>query len=126
MRKPLLQMTSFWLSYLVIAIDDLYIYELLGYMRCLFFKAVTESFIFVWFFLFGWLVGFYFITTLLSRFNRLQNHLQLHNFDHDFDVRWKIFQELFFSYFRIKITFTLLHTGPPYIKQNGTKRLETD
>ena len=61
MRKPLLQMTSFWLSYLAVAVDNLYIHELLGYMRCLFFKAVTESFIFFPFFfvcfvlfLFGW------------------------------------------------------------------------
>ena len=60
MRKPLFQMTSFWLSYLAIAIDNLYIHELLGYMRCLFFKAVTESFIFFlfffFFFFFVWLV----------------------------------------------------------------------
>ena len=35
-RKPLLQMTNFWLYYLAIAIDNLYIHELLGYMRCLF------------------------------------------------------------------------------------------
>ena len=59
MRKPPLQMTSF--CYLAITIDNLYIHELLGYMRCLFFKAVTESFIFFPFFfvcfvlfLFGW------------------------------------------------------------------------
>ena len=44
MRKPPLQMTSF--CYLAITIDNLYIYDLLGYMRCLFFKAVTELFIF--------------------------------------------------------------------------------
>ena len=33
---------------------------------------------------------------------------------------------LFFSYFKIKINFTLLRTGPPYIKRNGKKRRETD
>ena len=77
-------MTSFRLSYLVIAIDNLYIQELLGYMRCLFFKAVTESFIFFCFF---FLFGFYFIATLLCSFNHLQNHLKLYNFDHDFEVR---------------------------------------
>ena len=126
MRKPPLQMTSF--CYLAITIDNLYIHELLGYMRCLFFKAVTESFIFfrVFFFLFVCLVGFYFIATLLRSFNRLQNHLKLYNFDHDFEVRWKFFRELFFSYFKIIITFTLLRTGPPYIKRKGTKRRETD
>ena len=31
-----------------------------------------------------------------------------------------------FSYFKIIIAFTLPHTGPPYIKRNGTKRRETD
>ena len=36
-------MTSFRLSYLAIAIDNLYIHELLGYMRCLFFKTVRSS-----------------------------------------------------------------------------------
>ena len=109
MRKRPLQMTSFWLSYLAIAIDDnLYIHELLGYMRWLFFKAVTESFIFFLFFL--CLVGFYFIATLLRSFNRLQNLLKLYNFDHDFEVRWKFFRELFFSYFKIIIALTLLHT----------------
>ena len=36
-------MTSFRLSYLVIAIDKLFIHELLGCMRCLFFKAVRSS-----------------------------------------------------------------------------------
>ena len=123
MRKPLFQMTSFWLSYLAIAIDNLYILELLEYMRCFFFKAVTGSLIF---FLFFFFVGFYFIATLLCSFNRLQNHLKLYNFDHDFEDRWKIFRELFFSYFKIIIAFTLLRTGPPYITGNGTKRRETD
>ena len=104
-------MTSFRLSCLAIAIDNLYIHELLGYMRCLFFKAVTESFIF---FRFLFLFGFYFMATLLRSFNRLQNHLKLCNFDHDFEVRWKFFQELFSSYFKIIITFTLLHTDLPY------------
>ena len=106
-------MTSFRLSYLAIAIDNLYIHELLGYMRCLFFKAVTESFIFFRFFFF-FLFGFYFMAPLLCSFNRLQNHLKLCNFDHDFEVRWKFFQELFSSYFKIIITFTLLRTGLPY------------
>ena len=104
-------MTSFRLSCLAIAIDNLYIHELPGYMRCLFFKAVTESFIF---FRFLFLFGFYFMATLLRSFNRLQNHLKLCNFDHDFEVRWKFFQELFSSYFKIIITFTLLHTDLPY------------
>ena len=104
-------MTSFRLSCLAIAIDNLYIHELLGYMRCLFFKAVTESFIF---FRFLFLFGFYFMATLLRSFNRLQNHLKLCNFDHDFEVRWKFFQELFSSYFKIIVTFTLLCTGLPY------------
>ena len=104
-------MTSFRLPYLAIAIDNLYIHELLGPMRCLFFKAVTESFIFFRFF---FLFGFYFMATLLRSFNRLQNHLKLCNFDHDFEVRWKFFQELFFSYFKIIITFTLFHTGLLY------------
>ena len=36
-------MTSFRLSYLAIAIDNLYIHELLGCMGCLFFKAVRSS-----------------------------------------------------------------------------------
>ena len=103
-------------------IDNLYIDELLGYMRCLFFKAVTESFIFFRFF--SCLV--FTLSQHLCSFNRLQNHLKLYNFDHDFEVRWKISGELFFSYFKIIITFTLLHTGPRYIKRNGTKRRETD
>ena len=116
MRKPPLQMTSF--CYLAITIDNLYIHELLGYMRCLFFKAVTESFIFFrgFFFLFVWLVGFYFIATLLRSFNRLQNHLKSYNFDHDFEVRWQISRELFFSYFKIIIAFALLRTGTPYME----------
>ena len=89
MRKPSLQMTSFRLSYLAIAIDNLYIYEQLGYMRCLFFKAVTESFIFFPFFflfcfVFVWLV--FTLSQHLGSFNRLQNHLRLYNFDHDFEV----------------------------------------
>ena len=124
MRKPPLQMTSFWLTYLVIAIDNFHIHELLGYM-----KAVTESFFFFFVFFcvfFFCLVGFYFIATFLRCFNRLQNYLKLYNFDHVFEVRWKIFGELFFSYFKIIIAFTLLHTGPPYIKRKGTKRRETD
>ena len=106
-------MTSFRLPYLAIAIDNPYIHELLGSMRCLFFKAVTESFIFFRFFFF-FLFGFYFMAPLLCSFNRLQNHLKLCNFDHDFEVRWKFFQELFSSYFKIIITFTLLHTGLLY------------
>ena len=85
MRKPSLQMTSFRLSYLAIAIDNLYIYEQLGYMRCLFFKAVTESFIFLP--VLFCLVGFYFIVKILRSFNCSQNHLKLYNFDHDFEVR---------------------------------------
>ena len=85
--------------------------------------AVTKSFIFFHFFC---LIDFYFIATLLRCFNRLQNHLKLYNFDHDFEVRWKIFLELFFSYFKIIIASTLLRTGPPYIKRKGTKRRETD
>ena len=121
MRKPPLQMTSF--CYLAITIDNLYIHELLGYMRCLFFKAVTESFIFLFFF---FLFGFYFITTLLRSFNRLQSHLKLYNFHHDFEVTRKFFLELFFSYFKIIITFSLLCTGTPYIKRKGTKRHETN
>ena len=36
-------MTSFRLTYLAIAIDNLFIHELLGCMRCLFFKAVRSS-----------------------------------------------------------------------------------
>ena len=107
-RKRPLQMTSFWLSYLAIAIDDLYIHELLGYMRCLFFKAVTESFIFFRFFV--CLFGFYLIATLLRSFSRLQNHIKLYNFDNDFEVRWKIIRELFFSYSKIIIAFTLLRS----------------
>ena len=83
MRKPPLQMTSF--CYLAITIDNLYIHELLGYMRCLFFKAVTESFIFLP--VLFWLVGFYFIVKILRSFNCSQNHLKLYNFDHDFEVR---------------------------------------
>ena len=124
MRKRPMQMTCCWLSYLVIAIDNLDIHELLGHMRCLFFKAVTESFIF--FPVFFCLLGFYFIATLLLSFNRSQNHLKLYNFDHDFAVRWKISRELFFSYFKIIIAFTLFRTVAPYIKRNGTKRRETD
>ena len=65
MRKPSLQMTSFRLSYLAIAIDNLYTYEQLGYMRCLFFKAVTESFIFFPFFF--CFVLFLFVWFLLYR-----------------------------------------------------------
>ena len=76
-------MRSFRLSYLATAMDNLYIYELLGYI-CLFFKAVTDSFIFFRFF---FLFGFYFMATLLRSFNSLQNHLEFHNFDHDFEVR---------------------------------------
>ena len=114
-------MTSFRLSYLAIAIDNLCIHELLGYMRCLFFKAVTESFIFSIFFFFFFLFGVYFITTLLRSFNHLQNHLKLHKFDHDFEIMWKFFWELFFSYFKTIITFTLLCKGPPYIKGKITK-----
>ena len=57
-RKPSLQMTSFRLSYLAIAIDNLYTYEQLGYMRCLFLKlSLNHSFFSVFFFvlfLFGW------------------------------------------------------------------------
>ena len=109
-------------SYLVITIDNLYNHELLGYMRCLFFQAVTESFIFFRFF--SCLV--FTLSQHLCSFNRLQNHLKLYNFDHDFEVRWKFFRELFFSYFKIIITFTLFRTGPPYIKRKGTKRHETD
>ena len=70
MRKPPLQMTSF--CYLAITIDNLYIHELLGYMRCLFFKAVTESFIFFPFFfvcfvlfLFGWFILLVYIVLFL-------------------------------------------------------------
>ena len=107
-RKRPLQMLSFWLSYLAIAIDDLYIHELLGYMRCLFFKTVTESFIFFRFFV--CLFGFYLIATLLRSFSRLQNHIKLYNFDNDFEVRWKIIRELFFSYSKIVIAFTLLRS----------------
>ena len=36
-------MTSFRLSYLAIAMDNLYIYELLGYMTCLIFKAFKAN-----------------------------------------------------------------------------------
>ena len=111
MRKTLLQITSFRLFYLAIAIDNLYIHELLRYMRCLFFTAATESFIFFRVF---FLFGFYFMITLSCSFNCLQNHLKLCNSDHDFEVRWKFFQELFSSYFKIIITFTLLRTGLPY------------
>ena len=78
-------MTIFRHSYLAIATDNLYIHELLGYMRCLVFKAYTESFIF--FRCFFFLIGSYFIATLLRSFNRLQNHLKLCNFDHDFEVK---------------------------------------
>ena len=107
MRKPPLQMISFWLSYLAIAVDgNLYIHELLGYMGC-FFKSCHWIIHFFLLFFFC-LVGFYFIATLLRSFSRLQNHLKLYNFDHDFEVRWKIFQELFFSYFKNIIAFTLL------------------
>ena len=114
-------MKSFRLSYLVIAINNLYIQELLGYMRCFFFEAATESFISLRFFFF---FGFYFITTLLRSFNLLQNHLKLYNFD--FEVRRKFFQKLFFSYFNIIITFTLLRTGHPYIRRKRANRPETD
>ena len=122
-------MTSLRLSYLAITIDNLYIHELLGYMRCLFFKSVIESFIFFRFFFvlfLFFLFGFYFMETLLRSFNHLKNHLKLCNFVHDFEVRSKFFQELFSSYFKIIITFTLLHTGLPYIKRKRTKRRETD
>ena len=104
-------MTSLRLSYLAITIDNLYIHEMVGYMKYLFFKAVSESFIFFHFF---FLFGFYFMATPLRSFNRLQNHLKLCSFDHDFEVRWKFFQEIFSSYFTIIITFTLLGTGLPY------------
>ena len=97
-------------TYLAIVIDNLYIHELLGYMSCLFFKSVIESFIFFCFF---FLLGFYFMATLLCSFNCLQNHLKLCNFDHDFEVRRKFFKELFSSYFKIIITFSLFRTGLP-------------
>ena len=116
MRKPPLQMRSFWLFYMAIATDNLFIHELLGYIKL----SLNHSRFFFC------LAGLYFIATPLHSFNCLQNHLKLYNFDHDFEVRWKISGELFFSYFKIIITFTLLHTGPRYIKRNGTKRRETD
>ena len=88
------QKEKFLYSNLAIAIDNLYFMScLLGYMRCLFFKAVTESFIFLP--VLFCLVGFYFIVKILRSFNCSQNHLKLYNFDHDFEVRWKIFRELF-------------------------------
>ena len=119
MIKFPLYMTGFRLSYLVIAIYNLCIHELLGYMRCLFFQAISESYIFFFFFFF---FGFYFIATLLHSFNRLQNHLKLYIFGSEIEVRSKFFRELFFSYFEIKFTFTLLRTGPPYIKREKKQR----
>ena len=80
----------------------------------------------LWWLLLTILFGFYFIATFLRSFNQLQNHLKFYNFDHDFEVRCKFFRELLCSYFKIIITFTLLHTGPPYMKRKGTKRRETD
>ena len=67
------------------------------------------------------LFGFYFMATLLRNFNCLQNHLKLYNVDHDFEIRWKFFRELFFSYFKIISTFTFRHTDPLNIKRKGTK-----
>ena len=45
---------------------------------------------------------------------------------HNLKISVAILSKTFFSYFKIITTFTLLCTGPPYIKRKGTKRRETD
>ena len=75
--------------------------------------AALNVFFLVWFLLYGSTSAQFQLFTKPSKV--------VYNVDHDFEIRWKFFRELFFSYFKIIITFTFRHTDPLNIKRKGTK-----